>query len=392
MVAGGVTTDGGGADKQRRSSGTEATSTRRPPTADDRDQRTAASAGQSATSSRQPDGGLPISVHEVPSELISLAGVDTEVPPISAQMTPDGVTRVTSAVGETTRNTNDFGNSEALLELKQVENKIKITRNEDERVTFATALGDDDNKDDEVDVTIDDKRDARNDDVNAPVIIIPPTPSTQTLPADRTVNMKSSIVEHQRVPSAEMTSNDHPGNFGPTDVDGEVLKTPTWHGQDDAEATSLLAFNSDTAFKLFEQIVNNITGVSDTNTDNIGTGTDLLQPHTNQTQSTAVETVSDLAATGEFDKGTASPALNRPESTTSSTTFPHLANEKASRPEPTTLNQQITAERSDRRRYKARSSKATTATSKPKLDIFAGNGNSVFVCCRGRFALSRWNF
>jgi len=388
MIAGGVTTDDGGADKQRRRSSTEATSTRRPPTADDRDQRTAASAGQSATSSRQPDGGLPISVHEVPSELISLAGVDTEVPPISAQMTPDGVTRVTSAVGETTRNTNDFGNSEALLELKQVENKIKITRNEDERVTFATALGDDDNKDDEVDVTIDDKRDARNDDVNAPVIIIPPTPSTQTLPADRTVNMKSSIVEHQRVPSAEMTSNDHPGNFGPTDVDGEVLKTPTWHGQDDEDVTSLLAFNSDTAFKLLEQIVNNITGVSDT--DNSSTGADLLQPHTNQTQSTAGEY--DLAATGVFSKGTASPVLNRPESTASSTTFPHLASEKVLRDKPTTLNQQITAERSDRRRYKARSSKATTATSKPKLDIFAGNGNSVFVCCRGRFALSRWNF
>lgn len=398
ILAGGVATDDGGRGELEDSS-TAATSTRKPAAADDSESegdraasRSAASTEQSAAASGQPEG-LLVGVQVAPGDVASSDDGDTEVPPISVEVVPNDV--VSSDSGDATRNNSDLGDSEAApAELREDTDEVEINPNENEVVSFLTSVLAPrvDDSDDVVNDAVLTGQDNRgyhgvpNDVENLPANSAS-TPTTRTPAADHVANTMSSTIEHDRTLSMEMPTNDHGGNFGPSNADGEELEAASWQEQDDESATSSMALNGDSAFKLLEQIVNNRSVISDTNTDSIRTDNsqahvNLIRQDTNRTQSNDEETSS-----RKFDRQiSAGPDLEQPESTiiavTSPATFPHPDNEKASTLEPTSQNEQIAFASSDR--YNAWSSKADTTTAKPKPGTDARNGNSVSACCDGR--------
>ena len=422
MIAGGVATNVDGDHNEGnvlRTSSTAGTSTRRPAAADPDDRTSggdrvdpviAVSAEQNAVGSRQPGGPPisvqtvsgdvvssvdldkevsltsvqvvpddvlnsvdvngevpPISVQTVPGDVVSRVDVDKEVPPTSVQVVPDS--DISSVGGATTGNISDVGDFESRPELRQDKDDGQVFQN----VQFQTQL---------VDGAVLQKDDYHqgvpNDDENGQTDIAP-TPSTQTLAAE---NTKSSIIEH------EMPMSDYSGDVGPTNTDGEVVKAPTLEGLDNEATSSVL--NGDSALKLLEQIVTSGSSVADTNTDNIrtdvGADENLFQRDTTRKQATAGGTSNNL----DDVRRTPGPDLQQTESTIIAlqlpASFPQPDNEKASRMEPPSQNQQIMSESSDRGRYNAPSSHAATATVKPKPDVVAGNGNSMSACCcLGRF-------
>ena len=413
ILAGGVATNNR-EDGELGTSSTAWTTTKEPATKDP-----AAADGDNKADSDVGDGAAPGTTASAESSTV--ASGRPEGPPINDLVVPGDV--LNSLQGDTARNTSDGRDLEASVKLRQDKDDVHVAENEDEPIEdeptddSPTALGERihdeptdeelmsflndvltspvDDANDVIDDAVlpgdDNSNDVHNDNENKPENT-EPLPSTQTLAADHSVDIKSSVINPDRVPSTEIPTDVHSESEDDySSGDDKPLRELRWQGGYDGSATATLlqALNSDTASKLFEQVVNNNPGVSDMNNDNskihVKTQVELLQQDSNRTKltadSTERETSTDLTASREVGKRTTGPEV---AIIASPTGYPYPDNEKTSRLEPASLSGIFIFEDIDRNRYNAWSSKTATTTVKPKPDVVTGNGNSVPVCYRGR--------
>ena len=381
ILAGGVATDGSG---ELARSSTATTSTMDPAAAVDSE-----SEGDAGDAAVTRSTGSAESTAE-PSERL-------EDPLLNSLLVSGDV--ASSLEDEATRNVSDIDDDESRVEPRQDGDDVQVDESEDDDVQDRTLMSflnhiltsQAADVDDVVDDTVlpgddnDDDHGVRDDDGDEK------TPaSTQSLAVDSTSDTQSSVVEQDIVPTLVMPADDDSkSDDGSTEADDELSKPLHWQGgNSDRSETWLPAFISDVASQLFEQFVNNSSGVSDMNSDiksNVEGQMSLLQQETNRTKSSAESTDEgtpvDLTADSESDKRPDNSEVAPIVSTIieSPTTFPRPDSKNAPGPEPTSHGKQSAVESSDR--YNEWSSVATTTTvkPKPKPDVVTGNGNSALL-------------